>query len=89
MRCFSLYRQNREFKLNQALAQSNQALAAIKIDSMLSYTTEAGISPRRATHFLSPESKQRARPDCPRPCAALRATCDTRMNAGADGLQDL
>ena len=70
---FSLYRQDREFKINQALAQSSQALVAIKIDSMLSYTTEAGISPRRATHFLSPESKQRAQPDCLRPRASLRA----------------
>ena len=45
---------------------------------MLSYTTEAGISPRRATHFLSPESKQRAQPDCPRPCGfASGQTCVT------------
>ena len=45
---------------------------------MLSYPTEAGISPRRATHFLSPESKQRAQPDCPRPCGfASGQTCVT------------
>ena len=68
---FSLCRQNREFKLNQALVQSSQALVAIKIDSMLSYTTEAGISPRRAT-FFSCSCKQRRQKNTPRLSASLR-----------------
>ena len=77
---FSLYRQNREFKLNQALAQSNQALAAIKTTFALSYITEAGSRPGGRVTFLARTRNvtQRMRPDCPRPDGfAFGQTCVT------------
>jgi hypothetical protein len=41
-------------------------------------------SPRQGlTFLLVQESKQRSTPCCPRPCAALRATCGARSQVGA------
>ena len=68
-------RPTQDRKPNQPPTQAHQSQTAIKTEIAFSPATEAGSRPGRRVTFLARTRNvtQRMRPDCPRPCASLRA----------------